>query len=60
MKFFRIYIALLEKFDFETLKQAVAFANQHKMPEGTKLIKITSHTDSDGRIRWKQRILKRY
>lgn len=60
MKFFRMQGGVLERFDFETLKALKSFIHSKEIPTGAKIIKISSHTDSDGRIHWKQKILKRF
>ena len=60
MKFFRLQGGPLERFDFETLKALKSFIHLRQIPSGARIIKISCHTDADGRIHWKQKVLKRF
>ena len=60
MKFFRVYYSPMNRYDFETLKQAVSFLKKGVIPKGARIEKISSSTDSDGAIHWKTKTLKKY
>lgn len=60
MKFFRVSYGPISNHDFETLKQAVSFARTNSLFSHGKIIKISSHTDSNGAIHWKRKILKEF
>lgn len=61
MKFFRVYYSPLVRYDFETLKQAMAFLKKGVIPAGARIEKISSSTDNfTGAIHWKIKTLRKY